>query len=191
MWRLTSYQQSGRELHLINQSWQVLLCPISSTAFPLPLPSRPLRLNLPPRSLVRTVLSRGWAWKHEGEGNIYIYIYTYMYIYTHTVQRKRERERQREWQIDKDRELEQGWQRERAIERVATQVDQQIFSYPRVDPHHELCQTASAARPRPRRQTDGTPRMPFIRISQFAAQLLTILHLMKVDFLDTSTLIKR
>lgn len=42
MWGLTSYQQSEQELHLINQSWQLLLGPISSTAFPLPLLLLPL-----------------------------------------------------------------------------------------------------------------------------------------------------
>lgn len=42
MWGLTSYQQSEQEQHLINQSWQLLLGPISSTAFPLPLPQFPL-----------------------------------------------------------------------------------------------------------------------------------------------------
>lgn len=42
MWGLTSYQQSEQELHLINQSWQLLLGHISSTAFPHPLLQLPL-----------------------------------------------------------------------------------------------------------------------------------------------------
>lgn len=42
MWGLTSYQQSEQELHLINQSWQLLLGHISSTAFPHPLVQLPL-----------------------------------------------------------------------------------------------------------------------------------------------------
>lgn len=61
MWGLTSYQQSEQELHLINQSWQLLLGPISSTAIPLPLPQLPLSFTFCRYLLHHRPPSKGFA----------------------------------------------------------------------------------------------------------------------------------
>lgn len=62
MWGLTSYQQSEQELHLINQSWQLLLGPISSTAFLLPLPQLPLSFTFCKYKLYSCPPSKGFVW---------------------------------------------------------------------------------------------------------------------------------